>query len=133
MNEGTAPSESRPALDTATRLAYERTYLAYERTQMGWVRTALALISFGFTIAKFFEYLHEKQGKHGPVMGPQTVGVIMISIGLVALVLSGLQHLRALKILRQACPGLPLSLSTVTAALLGLLGVLALIGAILRS
>ncbi len=44
-----------PAVDTGTRLAIDRTRLAYERTMMAWVRTATSLISFGFTIYKFFE------------------------------------------------------------------------------
>ena len=42
--------------ETATRLAIERTRLAYERTLMAWIRTATALISFGFTVYKFFEF-----------------------------------------------------------------------------
>ena len=43
-------------LDAGTRLAVDRTRLAYERTLMAWVRTATSLISFGFTIYKFFEF-----------------------------------------------------------------------------
>ena len=46
-------------LPAATRLAVDRTRLAYERTLMAWTRTATSLISFGFTIYKFFEYLRE--------------------------------------------------------------------------
>jgi putative membrane protein len=45
-------------MDTATKLAFERTYLANERTQMVWIRTSLALISFGFTIAHLPRILH---------------------------------------------------------------------------
>jgi len=68
-------------LDTSTRLAYERTYLAHERTLMGWVRTAISLISFGFTIAKLFEYLRKKEGAQAPLLGPRAVGIIMIATG----------------------------------------------------
>ena len=50
---------STAALPDATRLAVERTRLAYERTLMAWTRTATSLISFGFTIYKFFQYLRE--------------------------------------------------------------------------
>lgn len=42
-------------MDTSTKLAFERTNLAHERTLMAWVRTATSLISFGFTIYKFFQ------------------------------------------------------------------------------
>src|SRR5262249_44626832 len=62
MNEEPMHKQSMPPLDICTRLAYEGTYLAHERTLMGWVRTAISLISFGFTIAKVFEYLCEKAG-----------------------------------------------------------------------
>ena len=50
------------SLDTSTKLAVERTRLAHERTLMAWVRTATSLISFGFTVYKFFDYLRESQG-----------------------------------------------------------------------
>jgi len=38
-----------------TNLAYERTNLAHERTLMAWVRTGTSLITFGFTIYKYFQ------------------------------------------------------------------------------
>lgn len=44
-------------LPSSTQLAVERTRLAHERTLMAWVRTAASLISFGFTIYKFFQYM----------------------------------------------------------------------------
>ena len=118
--------------DTRTRLAFEGTYLANERTQMAWVRTSLALISFGFGIAKFYEYLREKQPEQAPLLSPRAVGLLMITIGLVALALARLQHRRALRALRAQCPDLPVSVAGVTAGLLALLGIVALIGAVLR-
>ena len=42
-------------LDTATELAFDRTRAAYERTMMAWIRPATWLITFGFTIYKFFQ------------------------------------------------------------------------------
>ena len=133
MNEEPTRKQSTPPLDTSTRLAYERTYLAHERTLMGWVRTALSLISFGFTIAKFFEFLREKRlERAAPLLGPRAVGIIMIASGLVALALATVQHRRALKILHERCPGLPPSLAGVMAGFIALLGILALLSAILR-
>ena len=132
MKDKSNPEKADVRLDTGTRLAFERTYLAHERTQMAWVRTALALISFGFTIAKFFEYLREKQGEKAPLLGARNVGILMISIWLGSLTFAVWQHRRAMKWLREQCPGLPASVAGVTAVLLALLGVLALIGAVLR-
>ena len=119
-------------MDVGTRLAYERTFLAHENTQMAWLRTALALISFGFAIAKFFESLHEKLGDQAPLMSPRAVGILMIAIGVVALVLGSLQHWWAMKALHVQCPDLPTSWAGVTAALIGLLGLLALAGTVMR-
>ena len=132
MNEETKPKESQPGLDRTTRLAYERTFLGWERTQMGWVRTALSLISFGFAIAKFFDFLRQKQVAPPPLLGPRTVGILMIGGGLIALAVASVQHRRALKVMREQCPGLPSSLAGVTGAFIALLGILALIGALLR-
>ena len=77
-------------LDASTKLAYDRTRLAYERTLMAWVRTGTSLITFGFTIYKFFEEF-QKAGQvprtGGPV-GAREFGIIMISIGLVAVLLA---------------------------------------------
>jgi putative membrane protein len=118
-------------METSTKLAYDRTYLAHERTQIAWVRTSLALISFGFGIAKFYQYLQESQGERAPHMGPRMVGMLMISIGLVALLSANVQHGRALKALRAECPGLPLSTAGATAAVIMLLGIVAFVSALL--
>lgn len=56
----------------------------------------------------------------------------MIAIGLAALAMASVQHLRALKQMRGHYPALPLSISGITAALIGSLGVFALLDAILR-
>ncbi len=118
--------------DPRVQLAYERTFLAYERTRIAWVRTALALISFGFAIAKVLQYLREKQGETATLMSPRAVGLIMIVIGLISLILADWQERRALKALRQRCPKLPTPIAGTVAVLIALLGVLALIGALLR-
>ena len=130
-NEAThQPSATQP--DPRVQLAFERTFLAYERTRITWVRTALALISFGFVIAKFFQYLREKQGETATVLSPRAIGIVMITIGLVGLILANWQERRAVKSLRERCPDLPQSVSGVMAVLIALFGVLALIGALLR-
>jgi putative membrane protein len=56
-------SEGRHKTNAATRLAVDRTRLAYERTLMAWIRTAISLITFGFTIYKFFQIEGAAPGK----------------------------------------------------------------------
>jgi len=114
----------------ATQLAAERTRLAYERTLMAWVRTATSLISFGFTIYKFFQFLHEEGKFASPhrLLGSRVFALLMILIGLVALVLATAQHRQDMKRLRAQYPEAPYSLATAIAILiagLGLLGLLA--------
>jgi putative membrane protein len=121
-----------PRLDNGTALAYERTYLAHERTQMAWVRTALSLISFGFTISKFFEYLHGKDGIAPPLIGARNVGLLMISIGLVLMVFANIGHRRAMVRLHARNPELPQSLAGIGAVLISVLGLVALVAALVR-
>lgn len=124
------PAAAEP--DPRVQLAFARTFLAYERTRIAWVRTALSLISFGFVIARFFQYLREKEGEAATLFSPRTIGLVMITIGLVSLILASWQDRRAVKALRDRCPDLPTSVSGVMAVLIALFGVLALIGALLR-
>jgi putative membrane protein len=118
--------------DPRIPLAFERTLLAYERTRIAWVRTALALISFGFAIAKFFAYMRQERGETATLMTPREVGLLMIIIGLIGLILANVQQRRAVSALRKRCPGLPRPVAGIMSAMIALLGVLALVGALLR-
>lgn len=123
-----------PKLDSGTQLAIDRTRLAYERTMMAWVRTAASLISFGFTIYKFFQFelkAPAEQPQH--LIGPRGFAVIMISTALVSLVLAGVQHRSSLKLLREMYGEIPRSVAGPVAWLIALLGVLALVAVLLRA
>jgi putative membrane protein len=121
----TAPDTSLP---DATRLAVERTRLAHDRTLMAWVRTATSLISFGFTIYKFFQYMRENQQVPSEgLLGPRGFALVMIVIGLGTLTVATIQHRQSLQALRRQYGGLVgYSLATVTAGLIALLGIFAL-------
>lgn len=126
------PDAKMPPTDDGTRLAIENTFLAQERTQLSWVQLALALISFGFSIAKAFQFLHEAQGERSPVLSASTVGILMIAIGLAALALATVQHRRAIRALRLRCPELPASNADILSVVIVALGIVALVGAVLR-
>ena len=118
----------------SNRLALDRTRLAHERTLMAWTRTATSLISFGFTIYKFFEYLRENRPAVEPgILGPQGFAAMMIVIGLTALVLATVEHRRSMKALRAAFGEVPYSLAAVVAGLIAILGILGLLGVLVRA
>jgi putative membrane protein len=119
--------------NASTILATDRTRLAHDRTLMAWVRTSTSLISFGFTIYKFFQYLQQQQGvRHEGRFGPRQYGTLMIVIGLIALVIATWQHRRDMKALRAHYPEVPYSMVTILAGLISLLGVFALLAVIFR-
>ncbi len=124
-----------PTLDTGTRLAIDRTRMAYERTLMAWVRTAVSLISFGFTIYKFFQFeLKNRPDVAEPLLSPRAFALVMIAIGLVALLLSTIQHRQSMRQMRTQYGQMivPLSTAAVVAALFGGLGLAALVAVLLR-
>ena len=122
------------ALPTSKQLALDRTYLAHERTLMAWVRTAVSLISFGFTIYKFFQYLRGQSGgaSVGNESGARQFALMMISIGLVSLLLATLQQWQLRKKIRRIYPQIGFPMATMMAGLISLLGLLALITVIYR-
>lgn len=114
-------------LDASTQLAVDRTRLAYERTLMAWIRTATSLITFGFTIYKFFQIELARGGsRSGQLIGPTQFALFMIVIGLVSLLLATLEHRRDTNALNAEYPGGRRSLARVLAALISILGLLAL-------
>lgn len=117
----------------ATKLALERTFLAYERTLMAWTRTSVSLVSFGFTLFKFFQYMAEREPEKyvSHVLGPRTVGILMIAIGTFMLILATIMHRKEMNELRKSYPEAKFSQSFILAVLISILGVLMLTGALL--
>jgi putative membrane protein len=127
----------KPALDTTTRLALERTRVAYERTMMAWVRTGTSLITFGFAVYKFFQLEVAGTDLKEPLIktsliGPREFGLVLIGIGLLSLLLGTFEHRRDLCAIRKEYPGMPRSGTQLIAVLIATLGVLALVAVIYR-
>ena len=118
------------ALDTSTRLAFDRTRVAYDRTMMAWIRTATALISFGFGIYKFFQLELGRAQKGDRLIGPREFSLMMVGTGLLALMLGILEHWQNTRALGEQYPGMPRSRAGAVAALIWILGMLAFIAII---
>jgi|SRR6516162_5169257 putative membrane protein len=118
------------AVPDSTHLAVDRTWLAHERTLMAWVRTATSMISFGFTIYKFFQFEASRGAPiaHG-LVSPRDFALIMVSIGLVALVMATIAHRKEVRGLAQELDGRR-SRAQIVAALVSVFGLVVLFSAI---
>ena len=130
--------EKTPA-DRITRhlelLALGGTAFISERTLMAWMRTSVSLITFGFSITKFFEYLEQQQQGAQSVDGPYQLGIALILLGTLTLVPAVVENLHRLGKMKEL--GLPvksrLSIPLVaTVALFGI-GVVVLINILLTN
>src|SRR5262245_57923814 len=132
----TAPLTATPAPDNAFLLAVERTRLAHERTLIAWLRTAISMISFGFTLYKFFQIEIDKLQANPPqrLLSPRMFALIMIGTGLVALFMSTVQHRQGMKRLRaeSGMATVPVSIATIVAGLFSVLGVLAFLAVLFQ-
>lgn len=124
--------ESVAELDVSTKLAFARTCAAYDRTMMAWIRTATSLISFGFAIFKFFQLELGTDRQDGRLIGAREFAILMVGIGLLSLLMGTVEYRQNMGLLRAQTPDLPRSRTGVLAALISILGILALIMVLLR-
>ena len=86
-----------PEQDTDPRI-----YLAAERTFLAWIRTGVALMGFGFVVARFGLFLREMAADHQPADAPHAgfslpVGIALIGIGIVVCIASAIRHRRYIR------------------------------------
>ncbi|HBI43740.1 MAG TPA: hypothetical protein DDY78_12945 [Planctomycetales bacterium] len=120
MSERDGPAG--PGEDPRVRLAAERTLLA-------WIRTGLAMMGFGFVVARFGLFLRELAGVGGMPATPHTgwslaMGTTLVLVGVAATLLAAVQHIRFLVRLSRGEPYLAprWSIGVVVAVVLSVLG-----------
>jgi putative membrane protein len=86
-------------MDRPPKIDRQREHQANERTFLAWLRTSIALIGFGFAIARFGLFLRELQssvtGKDSPThsfISSQTIGVGLVVIGIILVALSAWRY-----------------------------------------
>jgi putative membrane protein len=121
-----------------TGMSFQRTRMSADRTLMSVIRTSLSLIGFGFTIAQVFQKLRD-QDIITKAAAPRNFGLALVGLGIVMLVLGIIYHIQfmlGLRNLRESMreEGLvhgetvfPLSLTLITALILLIIGVAAIV------
>ncbi|MBV8795929.1 MAG: DUF202 domain-containing protein [Hyphomicrobiales bacterium] len=119
-------------------MSFQRTRMSADRTLMSVIRTSLSLIGFGFTIAQVFQKLRDQEIIK-KAAAPRNFGLALVALGIVMLVLGivyhvqfmlGLRHLRASMREEGLVHGetvFPLSLTLITALILLIIGVVAIV------
>ena len=79
-----------------------RTYMAAERSFLAWIRTGIALMGFGFVVARFGLFLHELADSKEMTKLPEAgfsmpVGILLIGLGVLVNVVAGIRHHRCVQ------------------------------------
>jgi putative membrane protein len=108
-----------------------RIYLAAERTFLAWVRTSVALMGFGFLIARFAFWIREYAAVEGGAPTAPThssispwLGFGMVVVGVYVCVTAAIRHREYVRALKDGITNPPLNLTSS----LSIAGILALVG-----
>lgn len=109
-----------------------RVYLAAERTLLAWLRTGLAMMGFGFVVARFGLFLREiaaidaqapAQNAHLSLWG----GTALVAMGVTVNIIAAVGHAQFINRFNLGLPlrARPVSMGVIVALILALLGIVA--------
>jgi putative membrane protein len=141
----TPESGADPAVELSSRrtgMSFQRTRMSADRTLMSVIRTSLSLISFGFTIFQVFQkFLPDSPTAAAPA---RNFGIALVALGIGMLALGIIYHVQFMLGLRKeraqmkgtglvhAESRFPPSLTLITAFLLLLIGIAAIVSMVFR-
>jgi putative membrane protein len=125
IGESSSISTSSPKAPEDPRVRF-----AAERTLLAWVRTGVALMGFGFVVARFGLFLRELSAAGHGEMPHSTglslwIGIALVTLGVVMTLLAAGQHWRIVDRLSRGAPYKPprWSLGLIVALALAMLGI----------
>ncbi|NJR65091.1 MAG: DUF202 domain-containing protein [Leptolyngbyaceae cyanobacterium CRU_2_3] len=84
-----------------SKIDRQREHQANERTFLAWLRTSIALIGFGFAIARFGLFMHQLESAFGqeqtsisPVINSENLGVALVILGITTIAIAAWRYNR---------------------------------------
>jgi putative membrane protein len=116
-----------------------RLHQANERTMLAWIRTGIALMAFGFAIARFGVFLRQvaslgQVAVHLHGVGSAWVGAALVALGMLANLLATIRYAQIRRAIERGDTGAPHALVVyafgITATLVGLVMTVLLVRAL---
>lgn len=88
-------------MNKMSKIDRQREHQANERTFLAWLRTSIALIGFGFAIARFGLFLHQidlaltrQESQEHHFFNSQNLGLALVIFGILTIILAAWQYNR---------------------------------------
>jgi len=116
-----------------------RLHQANERTMLAWIRTGIALMAFGFAIARFGVFLRQVASVgqvtvHQQAVGSAWVGAALVALGMLANLLATIRYAQIRRAIERGATGAPNALVVyvfgIIATLVGLVMTILLVRAL---